>query len=606
MFDGAASVRGRPGVRVVYRELRNHWFELGRAADGSPTADPIDVSAAATDRIPVAAPGTHPVEDGRPGRHLRPAAGPARRAGRGRGTRGERRALAAGLRRRGSGRRAGQGGRLPVRALTSRPGCWRWACGTWPARWSSGAAATGPGRRDAGDRPGRRPRRAAAGVQLQAAHGRGGQGRRRRHHGAAAATAKAAGRLGGLAARWCSFARSASWVRPTRPGERPAGAGDRPHRPRLVLRPPGRVRRRAAAEPAGAGRRRVSPTRGSRRGCSTRPRRWVGRRAGADGGPVIEPGEIVRRLGAGVRPRLGRDEAVAGLLRGAVRERGETAAARVEGRGPYLAGAFGVVEDVARPASARTPSAWLTVALLDEKRLAGRAGGRNVRRCRRPGVDAMPRPVRAYAGNQLSTVAADGGAAADATGAAEWLCGGGRRRAGRRPRARSRRHRQPGEGGRSGGGRGGGAVRPSTRPTAGRSGRCWAVGAAATRRSWLGGGGGRPTGRRPEQWFRLRGCVSRRSGWAAIRRRGGTAARSTRRWVPKRRWGWRCWWVRGWWVPVDHRDERFPTVIAFLLLPLTFDAELCGVTAVASVQLDVGPGVGAGSASGGRRADGTG
>ncbi|HEX4610910.1 MAG TPA: hypothetical protein VH092_22155 [Urbifossiella sp.] len=59
MFDGAASVRNHPGVRVVYRELKNRWYELGWAdgtpgwAGGTPTAAPLDIPADATDRIPV-------------------------------------------------------------------------------------------------------------------------------------------------------------------------------------------------------------------------------------------------------------------------------------------------------------------------------------------------------------------------------------------------------------------------------------------------------------------------------------------------------------------------------------------------------------------------
>ena len=55
MYDGAAAFRGRPGVRVVYRELgpNNLWYELGRDVDGNPTVKPIIVPPEVTDRIPI-------------------------------------------------------------------------------------------------------------------------------------------------------------------------------------------------------------------------------------------------------------------------------------------------------------------------------------------------------------------------------------------------------------------------------------------------------------------------------------------------------------------------------------------------------------------------
>jgi len=55
MYDGAASFRGRPDVRVVYREFgRTGWFALGRTDAGLPTATPFPLPIEVTDEIPVA------------------------------------------------------------------------------------------------------------------------------------------------------------------------------------------------------------------------------------------------------------------------------------------------------------------------------------------------------------------------------------------------------------------------------------------------------------------------------------------------------------------------------------------------------------------------
>ena len=56
MFAGVAGFCGRPGVRVVYRELgpEHAWYELGRDAHGTPTAARIDdIPVQGTDGIPV-------------------------------------------------------------------------------------------------------------------------------------------------------------------------------------------------------------------------------------------------------------------------------------------------------------------------------------------------------------------------------------------------------------------------------------------------------------------------------------------------------------------------------------------------------------------------